>query len=819
MNVEFITFNNYYNRIIKKFDTVAEYEAASPNNFYTYDVQFNPNDGVNTELIVGKGGHTFPDSWAPDYMITHEDTSSNVSSRWFVIEWVRTRGGQYKATLHRDVIADNFDTVVQSPMFIEKATVPFESDVAIYNTEDMQTNQIKTEETMLKDKTDSAWLVGYFAKNIDSSLDRHITIPAPRITAITTNTLAAWPFYQYTVGQGYYKLVNDFDIVMKARLVPLTASYTTSCCTIDTAGSASVYEEYNGNYVAYATNVPTNSSQRIQWVRDNFVPAIKSLKPTFKNYLINNEDYHWVDTITELDGKWLYVESGTAAGYYKIKVSSPTNMNDTATYARNSSGETDFNNYMHNTTDKWLIATTGLLKANVSKRINYNRYQITLTKSDPNSTFLDFPVAPQLLEDAPYGMFCMPANKVLITKYSSETHSEIPYLRTPELDEAVSYTTAIAERLGAACYDVQLVPYFPLIGRNIVTADNTISLTSLTENTDYVFIKTALSQNVDLDTSVVFFANRGKFETEIAKPLTIKRYIFDDTDDTLIEDYKIANQCDNYRLCSPNWAAFADFNLVKAGGSISTFRIDCNYKPYSPYIHIEPDWHGLYKEPYKDYRGLICQGDFAVPMINDQWKQYMINNKNYLNSFNRQIDSIELQNSVQKTKDVFNAVTGTINGGIAGAAAGAKMSGGNPYAMAAGAAIGTMTGAVGGALDVQYNEMLRNEALDLTKDQFGYNLQNIQARPDTLAKVSSFDNNNRIWPVLEYYTCTSQEKEALVNKMRYNGMTIMRIGKILEFINDNPQYIKGKLIRNILIVDDYHVLTAIADELNKGVFI
>ena len=163
------------------------------------------------------------------------------------------------------------------------------------------------------------------------------------------------------------------------------------------------------------------------------------------------------------------------------------------------------------------------------------------------------------------------------------------------------------------------------------------------------------------------------------------------------------------------------------------------------------------------------------------------------------------------------AVTGTISSGISGATTGAKVGGG--YGAAIGAAVGTIAGATGGALDVQYNEMLRNEALDLTKDQFGYNLQNIQARPDTLAKVSSFDNNNRIWPVLEYYTCTSQEKEALVNKMRYNGMTIMRIGKILEFISDVPQYIKGKLIRNILIADDFHVLTAIADELNKGVFI
>ena len=56
--------------------------------------------------------------------------------------------------------------------------------------------------------------------------------------------------------------------------------------------------------------------------------------------------------------------------------------------------------------------------------------------------------------------------------------------------------------------------------------------------------------------------------------------------------------------------------------------------------------------------------------------------------------------------------------------------------------------------------------------------------------------------------------------MRYNGMTIGRIGKMYDFIDiSKPQYIKGKLIRNILIIDDYHVLTTIAEELDKGVFI
>jgi hypothetical protein len=87
----------------------------------------------------------------------------------------------------------------------------------------------------------------------------------------------------------------------------------------------------------------------------------------------------------------------------------------------------------------------------------------------------------------------------------------------------------------------------------------------------------------------------------------------------------------------------------------------------------------------------------------------MINNKNYLNAFNREIEHIELNNRVAKEKDVLNAITGSAAGTAAGAFAGAKF---GPYGAIAGAAIGGVASTVGGALDVYYNEMLRNEALD-----------------------------------------------------------------------------------------------------------
>jgi hypothetical protein len=139
--------------------------------------------------------------------------------------------------------------------------------------------------------------------------------------------------------------------------------------------------------------------------------------------------------------------------------------------------------------------------------------------------------------------------------------------------------------------------------------------------------------------------------------------------------------------------------------------------------------------------------------------------------------------------------------------------------MAAGAVAGGALSAWGGAMDRKYNEQLRQEARDFTKDQFGYQLGNIQARPNNLTKVSSFNPNNKIFPVLEYYTATETEKEALRKKLEYNGMTVMAIGTISEYLQAKPSYIKGKLIRLNNDMEDYHIVNALADELYQGVYV
>jgi hypothetical protein len=147
------------------------------------------------------------------------------------------------------------------------------------------------------------------------------------------------------------------------------------------------------------------------------------------------------------------------------------------------------------------------------------------------------------------------------------------------------------------------------------------------------------------------------------------------------------------------------------------------------------------------------------------------------------------------------------------------MSGGNPYGMAIGAVAGGVASLGGGIADLSTNQALRNEALDYAKDMYGYRLGNIQATPLSLTKVSSFDINNKIYPFVEYYTCTPVEKNALRNKIKYNGMTVMRIDTLNNFISNEESYVKGKLIRIEDTIEDYHIVNELGREVNLGFFI
>ena len=281
---------------------------------------------------------------------------------------------------------------------------------------------------------------------------------------------------------------------------------------------------------------------------------------------------------------------------------------------------------------------------------------------------------------------------------------------------------------------------------------------------------------------------------------------------------KLANECDVLRLVSQNYSAIFEFSPAKSGG-VDGFLADCTYEPWAPYMHISPKLKGLYGDNFvsiDDARGLICGGDMSLPQLSNAWANYQLQNTTYQEMFDRQIKNMDVQNDVNRQGALAQAILAPITGGAAGATAGAKI--GGMQGAVGGAIAGAIGGGVTAGIDYANTIKMMEENRQYAIDMYSYNLQNIQAIPTSLTKTSALTYNTRVWPFIEYYTCTEDERTALKDKIKYNGMTIMKVSKLRNYLLGQDNFYKGKLIRLNIKVDS-HMAYEIYNELNKGVYL
>lgn len=838
MTLYLLKYNNYYNRTLKKFDTIDEYSSFVVATFE--GVNFNPNDGAQTEQIVNYNGEM------PDYLIVVDETGT-IDSRWYIIESQRTRAQQFKMTLFRDCIADWYDEIVNAPMFVEKAFLA-QSDPLIFNNEDMTFNQIKTSETLLKDETNSAWLVGYCTRDTkETSISADIKYNAP--VDIALSNINTYEYYNYSnlapnpqelngfPSKVIYNVYSKFrpsygvsDILLKVSFnengAQTTGQYVYTPfggVTTDT-GDAAADVSYNFTGPA---NAPTGVAAGCDWPLGSFNTTYTSEYTDYRTFVKGFKDYY---TTLELqlpryfpikskdetmrienqNGKIIYDSSNDA--YYQVSVTKSTVkesevmvpsgiMYNTFVNAMNGVAQAWVNEHPGKTVDNFFneVWTGSPNTGSFSVRVTGVKYSFTLIRLPDRevSYKVQFPDKRYQLEDAPYDMFCMPFSDDL----DIYMNGALRFKSSKSLAWQTFMSLASKYKQAGFIYDIQLLPYCPV--RYCIKSDGTFDIGSN-------IVGTVTQTKNTVDTIVAYIMFGSKSSDSFTIPYNIS-----------ITDNKLQGQTDLWRLVSPNYSGQFEFNAAKNNG-VEWMEVDYTYKPYTPYIHISPNFKNLYGQDFNDARGLICGGDYSLPSISSQWDTYELQNKNYQLAFDRQIQNMEIQNKYQKTQEIVNAITGALTGGISGAMAGSII--GGPGGAIASGVVGALGSGIGGAVDVGMNEELRKEAIDFSKDQFGYQLGNIQALPYTLNKVSAFNANNKIFPFIEYYTCTETEKKALINKIKYNGMTVGTIGKMSDYIGNtyrdfDRQYIKGKLIRLESISDDFHVVNTIAEELNKGVFV
>lgn len=802
MNLHFYSsFNNYYNRKLIVYPAIDEYEAWE--DFLLNDVNFNPNDGITTNHIVG-GPNVY--NGQCDYCIVEDE--NEIVSRWFIIENRRTRGGQYDVILKRDVIADYYDQVLSAPCFIEKGWVS-SNDSAIFNKENITFNQIKKKEVLLKDATNSAWLVGYYDRNKTLTA----TVPTVEYSAdYTVNGIANWEYYSnYQSAKSSIRSIQlntyfAFGLNSKRGDVVFTLT--------DSGITRLEKSELSGNQLSaglhYSMSQGSTSVVNKDGVRAVFheigqrhtevFNAAETLLPGY----IDEVDYEALLDFSE--GERTIFDSATGI-LYKIGVNLEQGVKATAGFTTvpltSSLGYELYNCYMASGYVSGSRPTSNNAnKADFEvKVLTYDTIQLTLEKVNTlaTSTTID-PGASGKPLYSPYGIFAIPYTDNFRVVKSGD--SSIDFTVSKSL--ALRTVNALIEAYGGEggeLYDVQLLPYCPIpeVVQNVSGVSNVRLL--LNDVPDYLY-----SFITDQDNNKVGIY----FNCRSTSVKTTKNYVINP------KDLKISNETEFCRLVSPNWNGTFEFSPAKNRG-VQYFEIDMELKPFQPYIHVAPKWNenGLYGIRSGDAIGLICGGDFGLTMLNDAWAQYERQNKNYQAMFDRQIQNLEVQHRFQRFGENVGALVGTAQGATTGAMTGSFMGGGMGAAI--GGVVGGGASALGALGDRYINDALRAETLDYTRDQFGFQLGNIRALPDSLTKVNSFNPNNKIFPILEFYGCTDEETEAIRNKIKYNGMSIGRIGTLQEYLNpEDETYLKGQLIK-LEIPEDSHFVNEIASELNKGV--
>ncbi len=780
-----ISYNNYFNRTVKREESLAAYLGANNENVrYTEaNFNFNPNDGANAAIIVGRSAN--PANSYGDYLLVVEN--GEIASRWFILDEERLRGKQYRLNLRRDIVVDYYEQVLNSTAFIEKGLPKYDSTL-IFNSEGIPFNQIKKGETPLVDESKMAWICGFVDRETEA---KTISINSTVVPDIKVDSLTDWSFYQY-VGKG---VVDDLYPTIRAYIRPFTSRDYQKATFISTKVSIS-----NDSTSTPSNYYYTGGNSAFESYLNGYRNLIREkARTSVGDYFTNLPTYitpsNW-SAILDLKGKILQVGQNQ---FYKIDY-------DTSEYYQTvdieqDKGSSDLYTYLNSVFKGYSGYSSGTPIYDESIRQTVLTLKITPVVEGEYT--IDYPAKTGKIinKNAPFDLFCIPfSDDMKIKVGNSEFQANKEF--------AMSIGSEIARNLGAFCYDVQLLPFCPMTGFTIEDNGTTFNINS-TDTKRTTFVKNANKENV----YALFWSAASSGTKNIFKS--------DQTPYATVSNKKIENECDFYRLVSPNYNGQFEFSAAKNGG-IQYFNVDYTYLPYSSYIHVNPNFSELYGQDFNDARGLICQGDFSIMYLSDAWVNYQIQNKNYNNIFDREIQNMDTIHSIENTQ---KRIAGAINAAATGAIVAAAGSGIIGKVVSAGAGIIAAGASYAGAeADILFGNKIYEENKSYKKDIFEYSLDNVRALPNSIAKTTAYTENNKIFPVLEYYSCTDEEKNILANEIAQRGMTIGSIDYIASYASNTWEYngivarnfIKAQLIKTD--IKDNHISDVLSTELAKGLY-
>lgn len=821
--VYFYKFNNYYNRIIRRYDTLEDYGTplATQEN-----CNFVHGDGVNSEFTFNKASNIAD---TPDYVIVKD--YKNKLSRWFVTNSFKTRDRQDKLTLRRDLISDFYGDIVEySPCLIRKGYVP-QTSPFIFNDEGVQYNKKKETEILIKDRSNCSYIIGFISNtDFDSSdAEVHGTIKDDNYNYVYAD-LNDFPYKNYVEGAGNThsnsaKIIKDNNansniyFSLKFTGYPLLSTnayngemifnmsngfkkptfYTSNYSTTVYDGLYTQSGSDNDIIVKCslqnASQYPYPVDTAKYLLNNNYPPKlltkinpttiINIAKPCFN---LNENIY---DEISAYNGKRIKIGNIV----YNVTLKANTEVNQVISYnqydpAISSVFDSLRTYFTTNRPSSAQMSGTGYT-------IDYNNGDVSPQQSQIKimattvSYYLEFTTAESdikttiqkatdrtHLTSQPYDMFMLINEdnvpyKVGVTDYVSNHEVNI------------NMAQAICQASGNGAFDIQIVPFNPMQGT--ILDDDTLNF--------YGFDVHAITNSNDDVVGHYIMCNSSDLKLKLEK----------DELKFNPENYKEDYNLKQYRLCSPNQETMFEFSPAMNEG-IETWEISANYRPYASYIKVQPTWKGLYGNAtynnLTDFRGLVYNSSLCVTQLSEAWATYISSNKNYQQLFDNQVGTLT------KTQDIqLKAMEDTL---------GLRSYTGMP--------IGSILRVIGGSKDIDMTRELNNLAIQKMETDFKYQMDNIKSMPTTIKKLTNITEDTRIFPFIEVYSATPDEVDSFRYKMKYTGYTIMTTGKIIDYCKDNEEtFIQADLIRLDLSRSeesaDNHIANEIASELAKGIYI
>lgn len=272
---------------------------------------------------------------------------------------------------------------------------------------------------------------------------------------------------------------------------------------------------------------------------------------------------------------------------------------------------------------------------------------------------------------------------------------------------------------------------------------------------------------------------------------------------------EINKECDTIKIVSPSRASQYLFRPYNNDG-IMEFKTKITLRPYNTIIYVRPSTKGLLMYDYDDKDCLIISEDFSLTAVTSEWTNYIYNNRNYNDVFERQIQGREFERTWERKIEEAQKKSDEWTSRNISAQKASTYTGNLPIISSVAGAIGTafqdQTYMQMAQIDRQYNEATYQEGIQLSRDLFEMQLENIQSQPLVPSKISTLDAKLLPGVYLEYYSSNPSELQAINDFYKFNGNRVDAYGTFSQYL--------GWFVRGKIIISQFYTQPEL-DELNR----